>query len=227
MGKLIKHEGADGDAGLNGWASHAQDRHDSAQMNAQASPGMGLEQGGTLSADRPPALPCRMHACESTKTEASHAEGGEDGEGGGSGGGGHVRDQQVRKRVAMFAGKEGPAAGLLEDALVVAVGSKCMAYDPRDDKWYKSSIVELKGDKAKIHYDGWGRRFDTWCLCVCVCVLGAVLVCLALCVCLARCRLVWCGVVFGAVCCRSHLLSWHAAWSCTRAQLPLPRCTRT
>ena len=74
-------------------------------------------------------------------------------------------DQQVRKGVAIFTGKEEPAAGLLEDRLVVAVGAKCMAYDVRDDKWYKSSIVALQGDKAKIHYDGWGPRFDTWCVC--------------------------------------------------------------
>ena len=178
----MKHEGADADAG---WASHAQDRLDSAQMHAQASPGMGHEQGAALCADRPPALPCPMHTCESAKTEASHADGGEDGEGGGSRGGRHLGDEQVRKGVAMFTGKEGPAAGLLEDELVVAVGAKCMAYDPRDNKWYKSSIVELKGDKAKIHYDGWGRRFDTWCVCVCVYV--CVCVCARACVSCALC----------------------------------------
>jgi len=29
-------------------------------------------------------------------------------------------------------------------------------------KWYKSKIIEVKGPKYKIHYEGWGKEWDEW-----------------------------------------------------------------
>ena len=28
--------------------------------------------------------------------------------------------------------------------------------------WYKGSVVEVKGDQYKVHYDGWGSSWDEW-----------------------------------------------------------------
>jgi len=55
-----------------------------------------------------------------------------------------------------------PPQDELEEKLVVAKGAKCTAFDARDQRWYKSAIVELKGKQAKIHYDGWPTRYDAW-----------------------------------------------------------------
>ena len=28
------------------------------------------------------------------------------------------------------------------------------------NKWYKSEILEVSGDKYKVHYDGWDSKWD-------------------------------------------------------------------
>ena len=65
-------------------------------------------------------------------------------------------------RFAGFSGKNAPSNDLLEDKLEIKVGAQCIAYDERDDKWYKSKILQVNGNSAKIHYDGWGSKFDIW-----------------------------------------------------------------
>jgi hypothetical protein len=54
-----------------------------------------------------------------------------------------------------------PPQDQLEDNLEVRIGAKCTAYDNRDKMWYKSSIVELHGARAKIHYEGWDKKYDS------------------------------------------------------------------
>lgn len=130
---------------MNGCASHTKHRHAAAGINGQASP-VGHENGEVLAEDSPAGLACASHASEAVKQGGKQEQAGEGGEGGaahvsGESGGEHAvaRAELTRKGVAMFTGKEGPADEMLEDALVVAVGAKCMAYDVRDAKWYTFS----------------------------------------------------------------------------------------
>jgi len=55
-----------------------------------------------------------------------------------------------------------PHEGELDSKLVVKIGAKCTAYDERDAKWYKSSILDIKGKSAQIHYEGWGPKYNVW-----------------------------------------------------------------
>ncbi len=55
-----------------------------------------------------------------------------------------------------------PPQEQLEDKLEVRIGAKCTAYDQRNRLWYMSSIVELDGAQAKIHYSGWDKKYDSW-----------------------------------------------------------------
>ncbi len=151
MGKLIKHEDADGDASMNGCASHAKHRHADAGINGQASP-VGHEKGEVLAEDSPAGLACASHASEAVKQGGKQEQAGEGGEAGAANVSGEssaehavARAELTRKGVAMFTGKEGPADEMLEDSLVVAVGAKCMAYDVRDAKWYTFSKSPLCG----------------------------------------------------------------------------------
>lgn len=46
----------------------------------------------------------------------------------------------------------------------LTVGSKLDARDSDDSNgiWYSGKVIDATGNKVKIHYQGWGPRFDQW-----------------------------------------------------------------
>lgn len=36
--------------------------------------------------------------------------------------------------------------------------------DVRDtmDQWLEAEIIDVQGGRVKVHYNGWGRRWDEW-----------------------------------------------------------------
>jgi hypothetical protein len=42
------------------------------------------------------------------------------------------------------------------------VGSKVDARDTKSDGWYKSKVIDVAGNKVKIHYQGFSQRSDEW-----------------------------------------------------------------
>jgi hypothetical protein len=30
------------------------------------------------------------------------------------------------------------------------------------DQWLEAEIIDIKSDMVRVHYNGWGRRWDEW-----------------------------------------------------------------
>ena len=44
----------------------------------------------------------------------------------------------------------------------IKIGMKVEVEDTKNKQICCATIIEVKGEKIKIHYDGWSSRFDVW-----------------------------------------------------------------